>query len=113
MKWETLLKMGAFLISEGILIKGEWNEMFEERVAQEVLRHFCFNVSGRRKKFFVKIKLNHPNIMPLASSVSEATIWSITLELSIMILDASFSLIYNVYSTGITYDDWQLMIICL
>jgi len=44
---------------------------------------------------------------PLESSVSDATIWSIILELSIIILDASFTLVYDVYSTGITYDDHQ------
>ncbi len=38
--------------------------------------------------------------MPLESSLSDATIWSVTLELSITILEASFTLIYNVYSTG-------------
>ncbi len=39
------------------------------------------------------------------SSVSDATICSITLESSITILQASFTLIYDIYSTGITYDD--------
>jgi hypothetical protein len=38
------------------------NERFGGKVAQEVLRHFCFNRSGKRKKFFTKIKLNHQNI---------------------------------------------------
>jgi hypothetical protein len=53
-------------------------------------------------------------MMPLELSVSDATIWNITLELSIMILEASFTLIYYAYSTGVTYDDYQLMIvICL
>jgi len=42
---------------------------------------------------------------PLELSVSDATIWSVTLESSITILEASFTLIYDVYSTGITYDD--------
>ncbi len=51
---------------------------------------------------------------PLESLVSDATIWSVILELSIMILEASFSLIYEVYCTGITRDKRQLMImICL
>jgi hypothetical protein len=44
-------------------------------------------------------------MMPLKSSVSAATIWSVTLESSIMILEASISLNYDVYGTGITYDD--------
>ncbi len=48
---------------------------------------------------------------PLELLVSEATIWSITLESSITILEASFTLIYNVTSTGVTYDDCQLTII--
>jgi hypothetical protein len=49
--------------------------------------------------------------MPLESSVHDATICSITLELSIVILKTSFTLINNVYSAGITYRDCQLMII--
>ncbi len=44
-------------------------------------------------------------------SVSDTKIWSITLELSIMILEASFTLIYDVYSTGITYDDRHVFIL--
>jgi hypothetical protein len=48
---------------------------------------------------------------PLGSSVSGATIWSVTLESSIMILEASFTLICDAYSTGITYDDSQFMIV--
>jgi hypothetical protein len=51
---------------------------------------------------------------PLESSVSDVTIWSATLESSVTILEASFTLIYEVYSTGIAYNDRQLMIvICL
>ncbi len=42
---------------------------------------------------------------PLESSVSDTTIKSITLELSITIQEASLTLIYDVYITGITYDD--------
>jgi hypothetical protein len=34
---------------------------------------------------------------PLEPSVSDATIWSITLESSIMILEVSFTLMYDVY----------------
>ncbi len=48
--------------------------------------------------------------MPLESSVSDATVWIITLELSIMILKVSFTLIYDVYSTGITYDEHQSIV---
>ncbi len=52
--------------------------------------------------------------MPLESSVCDATILNITLESPIMILEASFTLIYDVYSTDITHDERQLMIImCL
>ncbi len=40
---------------------------------------------------------------PLELSVSDATIWRVTLGLSIMILEASFTLIYDVYSTAIPY----------
>jgi hypothetical protein len=36
--------------------------------------------------------------------VSDATIWSATLDSSIMIQDALFSVIYYVYSTSINYD---------
>ncbi len=46
----------------------------------------------------------------LELSVSDTTIWSITLEWSIMILGASFTLIYDVYCTSNTYDNCQLMI---
>jgi hypothetical protein len=52
--------------------------------------------------------------MPLESLVSDATISSITYELPIAILEASFTLICDVYSTGITYDNYQLkIVICL
>ncbi len=47
---------------------------------------------------------------PLESLVSDATIWSITLEVLITNLDLSFTLIYDVYCRGITYDNRQLMI---
>ncbi len=53
-------------------------------------------------------------MLPLESSVSDATIWSIALESSSMTLEALFTLIYDVYSTGISYNDCQLMSeICL
>jgi hypothetical protein len=53
-------------------------------------------------------------MMPLVLLVSDAAIWSITLESSIMALETSCTLNYNVYSTIIPYDDCQLMIIiCL
>jgi hypothetical protein len=42
-------------------------------------------------------------MMPPESLVSDATIWSVTLESSIMILEASFALIYEVYNTFVTY----------
>ncbi len=52
--------------------------------------------------------------MPPELSMSDAKIWSITLESSIMIVEASVSLIYCVLSTGINYDDRQLRnTICL
>jgi hypothetical protein len=51
---------------------------------------------------------------PLELSVSDATIWSVTLESSITILEASFTLFYFVYSTGIAYDHRQFkIVICL
>ncbi len=43
--------------------------------------------------------------------MSVATIWSVTLKLSIMILEASFTLIYDVFSTVITYDDYHMFIV--
>jgi hypothetical protein len=46
-------------------------------------------------------------MMTLELSMSDATIWSITLEPSITILEVSFTLIYDAYSTEITYDDRQ------
>jgi hypothetical protein len=53
-------------------------------------------------------------MMPLDLLVSDATIWSATLESSIMILEVSFTLIYDVCRTFFTYDNHQLMIvICL
>jgi len=42
--------------------------------------------------------------------VSGATIWSVTLESSITILEGSFTLICNVYSTGVTYVERQLTV---
>ncbi len=47
---------------------------------------------------------------PPELSVSDATIWSITLESSITTLEGLFVLIYDVYTTGITYDDHQLSV---
>ncbi len=52
-------------------------------------------------------------MMPLELLLSDATIESITQNLSIVILEESFYLIYDVYSTGNTYDDYQLKIISL
>ncbi len=49
-------------------------------------------------------------MMPLQLSVSDAIIWNVTLELSIIILEMPFTFIYDVYSTGITYDDHPLTI---
>jgi len=51
---------------------------------------------------------------PLQLSASDATIWSISLKLSIMILEVPFTLIHDVYSTGVSYDDHHLaIVICL
>ncbi len=47
--------MRAFLIWEGILIKENENEGLGGKVAQEVLRCFCFNESGKQKKIFYQI----------------------------------------------------------
>jgi hypothetical protein len=46
----------------------------------------------------------------LESSVSDATICSVPLELEITILEGLFTLIYYVYCTGGTYDDQQSII---
>jgi hypothetical protein len=43
--------------------------------------------------------------MPLVLSVGGAPIWSVSLELLIMVLEASFTLICGVNSTGSTYDN--------
>jgi hypothetical protein len=48
--------------------------------------------------------------MPLESSVSDATVWSMTIDLSITILEALFTLIYDVYRADITYDVHQLIV---
>jgi len=50
--------------------------------------------------------------MPQESSVSGAIIWNITLESSITILEVSFTIIYDVYSRGVTYDDCQSIVNC-
>jgi hypothetical protein len=36
--------------------------------------------------------------------VNDATSWSVTLDLSIMLLESSIMLIENIYSTGITHE---------
>jgi hypothetical protein len=56
---------------------------------------------------FINILLLY--MMPPELSISDATIESITQNLSIVILEASFYLIYDVYSTGCTYDDYQII----
>jgi hypothetical protein len=48
-------------------------------------------------------------MMPLEWSMRGATIWRITIELSITILEASFKLIYDVYRTGITYEELKII----
>jgi len=48
---------------------------------------------------------------PLQSPMSDAPFLNITLESSIMITEASFKLIYHVYSTGVTYDDRNVFIV--
>jgi hypothetical protein len=60
--------MGAFLISEGILIKENENEKFGEKVAQEVFKTFCGNGSGKRKKLFYK---NLMKYLPGCESANE------------------------------------------
>ncbi len=51
MKQRALLKIGAFLIKEGILIKESKSMGFEEERAQEALQDiFVCNRSGKRKK---------------------------------------------------------------
>ncbi len=52
----------------------------------------------------------HITIVSDASRVTSEC-YHITLELSITILVASFTLIYDVYSTGITYDNCRLTIV--
>jgi hypothetical protein len=43
--------------------------------------------------------------------MGDTVIWSDALESSITIFEASFTLICDVYSTGVTYDDYQLTIV--
>jgi hypothetical protein len=53
-------------------------------------------------------------MMPLESSVSDTTIWSVTLELSTTILGVSYTLSYDVFSKNNTYENHQLTILrCL
>jgi hypothetical protein len=47
--------------------------------------------------------------MPLESTVSDATIWSVALEPLVTILEASYTVIYDVYSTDINYEDCKLI----
>jgi hypothetical protein len=58
--------------------------------------------------------LYYKHVTTLVSLMSNVTIWNITLESSIMILEASFTLIYDVYSAGITYDNrqWAVNLLC-
>jgi hypothetical protein len=57
------------------------------------------------------VNILHSQLIPLEASVSYATIWSITLESSYMNLEASFTFIRDVYSTGINHN--LATIICL
>jgi hypothetical protein len=43
--------------------------------------------------------------------VSDATIWGVTLESSITTPEVSFTIIYDVYSTGITYDARNMFLV--
>jgi hypothetical protein len=56
------------------------------------------------EKYTSDLYYNHITMLNDASRVISATIWSITLESSITILEALFIHIYDVYSTGITYN---------
>jgi hypothetical protein len=47
-------------------------------------------------------------MMHLELSVSDATIWSVTLESSNTTQEASSTLTYDVYSTGVTYDEYKI-----
>ncbi len=42
--------------------------------------------------------------------MSDGTIWNVALELSIVILEVSFTLMHGVYITGVSYEDCQLTI---
>jgi len=50
-------------------------------------------------------------MIPPELSESDATIWIVTHELSITTLEASFTLIYVVYSSSIICDDHELTIV--
>ncbi len=50
-------------------------------------------------------------MMLLELPVSNATIWSITIDSSVMLLEVSFTLIYADYSTGITYNGHDIFIV--
>jgi hypothetical protein len=53
-------------------------------------------------------------MMPLELPMSDATIWSTTLESSIKLQEVSFTLIYDVYNADITYGECQLtFVLCL
>ncbi len=46
----------------------------------------------------------------LESSLSDITIWNVTIVLLITVLEVSFTLNFDVYSTVVTFDDRQLTI---
>jgi hypothetical protein len=57
------------------------------------------------------INILQSQMMPLELSVSDATIMSIAVESLIVILEASFTIIYDVYRTGVTLDDCSMFIL--
>ncbi len=63
---------------------------------------------------FTIVTYDRQNMFIIQATGSDASMWAITLELPINILEASFTLIYDINSTGITDDDRQFMVvICL
>jgi len=42
--------------------------------------------------------------------VNDATSWRVTLELSLTLQESSIMLLENIFSTGITYDDYNMFI---
>jgi len=95
----------------GMNLKQGRREKLKQKIAFAIFQLMPFCLSNKNCNSGLYYKHIKIKTTPLESSVSGAIIWSITLELSITILPASFTLINDVYSKGITYDDRNMFIV--